>query len=300
MKTQKTVLITGASGFIGRHTVKRLAANGWMVYAQHLPAENPASLDNVSWFPCDLSDPAATQSWPAQCDHIIYLAQSPLWRNFPEGAQDVFEVNVAAVIRSIEYARLAGSQCFIFASSGSVYSQTSVAARENEPLDISKNRNFYTASKLAAELLIGSYQNLMSVISLRFFMPYGNGQNPNMLIPNLVQRVREHQAIELHGNNGMQLNPVTIADLTETLERCLMLGKSATLNVAGPEILSLRQIGECIGRITENVPEFTCHPEQTEPVIIGDTTALKTHLDWVPQTGLDTGLRAWLRSEKPA
>ena len=68
-----------------------------------------------------------------------------------------------------------------------------------------------------------------------------------MLIPRLVRRVSENAPITLEEPDGMQLNPVAVGDVVETIVRCLTLDRSATLNVAGPEVLTLREIGRRIG-----------------------------------------------------
>lgn len=296
MKTKSNILILGASGFIGQHIVKHLANSSWKVYAQCLPNETPSSLPDVIWLPCDLRNANCVQTWPEKCDSIIYLAQSPEWRVFPDGAKDVFEVNVAAVIRTIEYARNVEAQHFIFASSGSVYDQTTQPSREDDRFDIGAQRNFYAASKLATELLIKPYTSLMSIINLRLFSPYGLGLNPKMLISQLVHRVQERKAIDLHGKDGMQINPVAVADVTRVLERCLTLENSATFNVAGPDRLTLRRVSEIIGLTVGIAPQFTAHPEQRVPVLVGDTTALLKQLGWAPQIPFETGIRAWLES----
>lgn len=295
--SKQIVLVIGAMGFIGRHVVTHLAAQGHTVYATHFPTKTPPlTASNIIWIPCDLTNKDHVALWPTRCHSVIYLAQSRLWRDFPTGAADTFEINVAAVIRAVEYARQSGVQRFIYTSSGTVYTQTRQPACENEVINFTKSRSFYAASKLAAELLLGPYADFFSLIILRLFVPYGPGQNPKMLIPRLVQQVRQGEPIRLHGQNGLQANPVAVVDVAETLEHCLTLNQSVTLNVAGPHILSLREMGSQIGKILDIAPNFQPKPDQTPPVVVGDTTLLQHTLDWKPQTSFETGLRAWLTS----
>ncbi len=292
MRSQ-TVLVIGAEGFIGQHTLRHLLPHH-TVYATHIPTQTPPAIEGVRWLACDLTDAAAPDLWPAVCDSVIYLAQSQQWRRFPAGVLDMLHVNVDAPLRAAEYARRAGAARLIFASSGSVYTQTARPARETDAFDLHAPRDFYHASKLAAELLLGPYAALFEVVLLRFFMPYGVGQSQTMLIPSLVRRVRTGQPISLHGQDGLLSNPVAVADVAETLGRCLTLGRSVTLNVAGPDVLTLRAVGECIGRVLGIAPRFETHPDQTPPVIVGDTAHLKDVLGWAPETRFEAGLRAWL------
>ena len=296
--SEKSVLVVGASGFIGRHTVARLAQNKYHLYATHLPSEAPPAIPGVDWIPCDLTKPDALSAWPERCENLIYLAQSPKWRHFPDFAGDVFDINLAAVLRSAEYARRAGTQRFIFASTGSVYGQTLKPAYEYDAILMDAPRRFYEATKLAAEVLLGPYKQLFKIVVLRLFIPYGIGQDANMLIPQLVHRVRTMEPISLHGQDGLLANPVAVSDVAEVLERCLSLDESATLNVAGPEKLSLREIGTFIGQILNQKPIFEIHSDEIPPVLVGDTTSMKTILGWSPETRFISGLRTWLDAEK--
>ncbi|MFN8455559.1 MAG: NAD(P)-dependent oxidoreductase [Anaerolineae bacterium] len=293
----QTVLVIGGSGFIGRHTVARLAAQGHAVYATHSFNKTSPAIASVTWLPSNLTATEPAVHWPPQCHSLIYLAQSPAWRKFPDGAADVFQVNVAATLRAAEYARQVGAQRFILVSSGTVYTQTTCPAQEGELFNLEAPRSFYAASKLAAELLLGSYAASFAVMILRPFVPYGVGQDPQMLIPQLVRRVREGEAITLHGNDGLQANPVAVADVAETMARCLTLDSSVTLNIAGPKIMTLRQIGNAIGQVLELTPCFETRFDQVPPVLVGDTSRLQATLGWTPQTSFEAGLRTWLHND---
>ena len=109
---------------------------------------------------------------------------------------------------------------------------------------------------------------------LRLFVPYGAGQSSEMLIPRLIQRVRQEAPIILDGENGLRVNPVAVTDVVETIERCLKADRTATLNVAGPEVLTLREIGHHIGRAVGRLPRFEQHSGHP-PTIVGATDAIR-------------------------
>jgi nucleoside-diphosphate-sugar epimerase len=289
-----TVLIVGASGFIGRHVTARLASGGVRVYAHYHSAAPPLDTGEVLWIPGDLRQATVSRAWPPRCDHVVYLAQSPARDDLPANAPDVFDVNVAGALGAITYAVSAHARSFILASSGSVYGDRRGPARESDALRLDGRASFYAASKLAAEALIAPYARRLTVIRLRIYAPYGPGQDSRQLISDLVRRVRERRAIDLHGADGMVINPLWVGDLAEAIRRCLPLETSAVLNVGGPEPLTLREIGDCIGRITGIPPRFAVHPDQTAPVVVGDTTALRAALGWSPPTTLESGLERWL------
>src|SRR6478672_701431 len=107
-----TVFVIGGAGFMGRHVVRHLAAHGLRVIATHRPGRAPAAEPGTEWLPVDLAT-TDSANWPTRYDAVIYLAQSARWREFPAGADDVFRVNVAAVHRAAEHARVVGAKRFI-------------------------------------------------------------------------------------------------------------------------------------------------------------------------------------------
>lgn len=289
-------LILGASGFIGSHLVAFLAEGRYQVTAQRMEGDAYKDLPKVKWIVADLRDPEAVKRFPTECDSVIYLAQSPDFRNFPEGAEGVFDVNVAAAFKAIEYARKTGARRFIFASTGSVYDKNGTPCKESDLLKVTANRGFYAGSKLAAELLLQPYSECMSVIILRLFMPYGPGLNPSMLLPELVRRVREKTPVDLHGQDGMLINPIYIDDLTGLIEKCLTYDKSITLNAAGAETVSLRELVSRIGGVLGIQPVYTIKHEPA-PVLVGDITLLRNELGFAPRTTIKEGLSLWLKSQ---
>lgn len=293
--TRAEVLVVGGTSFVASHLLPRLVERRLAVFATRRDG-HAARPDGVRWIDGDLASPHATAQWPAQVDTVIYLAQSRRWRSFPDGAADVFDINVAGVCRAAEYARTAGATRFIVASTGSVYEARLDASRETDPIDITAPRHFYVAAKMAAELLLGAYREAMHVITLRLFVPYGPGQSHEMLIPRLIERVRTGQPIELDGAAGMRINPVAVADVVEAVERSLGLDASVTLNVAGPEILSLRQVGEHIGAVLNRTPVFEARGGD-ERALLGDTNALADALRWRPTMRFSDSLKRWLRAE---
>jgi nucleoside-diphosphate-sugar epimerase len=178
-------------------------------------------------------------------------------------------------------------------STGTVYAQTREPARESDPIPVGAPRSFYAASKLAAELLLGPYSASFGVVQLRLFMPYGPGQNERMLLPVIAGKVRDGIPIDLHGPNGLTCNPTAIGDVAEAVRRCLSVDGSHILNLAGPDVLTLRQVAEAIGSVIGRRPRFQTNPNDP-PVVVGDTTRLKAALGWQPPTRFAEGVHEWL------
>lgn len=289
-----SVLVVGGAGFIGTHLLRRIGDDGGAVFATCRKRSGVESLPGVTWVETDVTSPGAAARWPKSCDTVIYLAQSRQWRAFPDGAHDTFQVNVAAVVAAAEYARMAGAKRFIYLSSGSVYPKTDGEIGEDHRFEVPSNRAFYPSTKLAAEMLLAPYSVMFPVIVQRLFVPYGAGQDPKMLLPQLVRCVQAGEPITLDGEDGLRINPIAIADVIEALIQCAGLDRTITMNVAGPETLTLREVAVEIGRHVGREPVLDRRPGTTAASIVGDTSLLAATLGWTPSRTLSEGLGDWL------
>jgi len=288
------IMVVGGSGFIGHYVTRALAAQGHDVFATHGPGRTMPTIPSVTWIPCDLSSSQPTSNWPSRCHSVIFLAQAREHRHFPNCGPQVFAVNVAGLQTAVTYALEVKACRFLHASTGSIYAPKTLVAHEHDLVSIADIQNYYVASKLASEILLKPYAQLLPTIVLRLFMPYGMGQKPDMLFPQLLDKVRTGKPIHLHGPDGLRANPVAVADVAETFLRCLTIDKSLTMNVGGPEILSLRQISTTMGRVLGRQPLFQVK-DQEALNFVGSTSQLQQVLNWVPIIRLENGLSLWVQ-----
>lgn len=219
---------------------------------------------------------------------IVHLAQSPHHHDFPKGALDVFEVNVGSTQRLLDWGVRHGVKRFIFASSGGVYGYGAAPFDETAPVQGAANH--YIAGKRCGELLAEAYRGQMTVIILRFFFVYGPGQRARMLVPRLVKSVTEGLPIALAGQCGLRLNPIFADDAASAVQAALRLTESTVVNVAGGEVLSLRDMADLIGREVGRSPVFqhTDGPEGLD--LVADITRMRTLLH-EPAIGFQEGIR---------
>lgn len=293
-----TALVHGGTGFLGRHLLPALRAAGCAVRATCRPGRKPPAIDGVDWLPVNLASERRADL-PARCDAVIHLAQGRRWRAFPDAAADTFNINVASVQRAADHALRSGARRLVFVSTGTVYPASGQVSCEEDAIPLhAAGRSFYAVTKLAAELILRPYAELLPVLVLRLFTPYGSGQDRAMLLPKVLARVRAGESIQLHGQDGLETNPVAASEVAETIVRTLALDRSQTLNVAGPERLRLRHIAETMGRALGVEPRFECQSGGTAPRIVGATDALHAALGWSPVIRFEDGLQRWLAEEK--
>ena len=274
-------LITGATGLIGRHVLALLGKRCEV----HALVKDPAKVtsDEIHIIRCDLAREWNTERFPGVVDAVIHLAQSEHFREFPGFAEHIFNINTISTLKLLEYARKAKAKGFILASSGGIYGHGEEGFREDQPISAKDDLGFYLGTKLCAEVLAENYTPYMNVIILRFFFVYGSGQRTTMLIPRLAKAVKEQQPIILHGKDGLRINPTYVTDAALAVCRSLELTKSHKINIGGPEVLSLREIGQQIGEVLHKDPVFEVNEHIPPHHLVGD---IKKMTDFLGQPGV--------------
>jgi nucleoside-diphosphate-sugar epimerase len=277
------ILVTGGTGFIGGHLLRSLAARHEVVALARTP---PSADDGVEWVRQDLGDPLDVGLLPDRLDAVIHLAQSRRYREFPDGARDLFAINLASTASLLEYARGAGARSFVFASTGGLYGHSYERLVETDPVS---PLNFYFASKYAAELLLGSYRPFFTTVVLRFFFVYGPGQE-RMLVPSLLERVRRGEEVPVEGNPGLRINPIHVADAVRVFEPALALERSDVFNVAGDEVVRIEELAELLGRATGADVRVRHVEAGRKGDLVGDNRRMKEVLGVDPRIRLGEGL----------
>ena len=155
------IAITGATGFVGRYLVRRLASSGHTLSCWHRPSSDLTGLESqtVDWHLGDLNDPAANEQLVSGCDAVVHAALSRHGKGFRGAEGDVVEFaqrNVIGSLRLIEAARRANVGRFIFISTCAVHEKI----LDDRPLDETHPvwpTSHYGAHKAAIEKFVHSY-----------------------------------------------------------------------------------------------------------------------------------------------
>jgi len=285
------ILLTGGSGLLGRRFIEDHYQNYEISVISR--NQNYRTIRNEDFILCDLSKPWDLKVLPKNIDVLVLLAQDRNYKDFPENSSNIFMVNVYATQRLMEYARQSGIRKVIYASSGGIYREQMEALRENSLLRQTFDSNFYCSTKLAAEGLVASYRDVIDATIIRPFFIYGKHQNLSSLILNLRNRVLNNEAIILNGDSGILLNPIYVKDAADALNILICRSNDFVLNIAGPEIVSMRQLSTIISEALGKVPKFKIEAKKFN--IIGDSARLHdimTNQIWTPlRVGIDECLR---------
>jgi UDP-glucose 4-epimerase len=287
------ILVTGATGFVGRRAVAELGErHEVVVVARSAPCDLPGAAACVEQ---DLAEPLDAARLPRRVDAVIHLAQSHRYKDFPDGAQDVFAVNVHSTFRLLEWARDAGARAFVLASTGGVYAYAPRPIREEDPVALA---GMYFRSKYAAEVLLGAYAGHLRPVILRPFFVYGAGQR-GMLVPRLAERIVNGEEIVVDGDPGIRINPLHVSDAVRVLEPAVSGAVSGTINIAGPDVVSIAGLVAALGEATGVEPRVRHREAELDGDLIASTERMRSELGVTPRVGLAEGLQGVAAALRP-
>jgi nucleoside-diphosphate-sugar epimerase len=280
------ILVTGATGLIGRHLIERLAPRHELVCISRSdpPAEIATAAD---WIRVDLAEPIDVAELPGSVEGIVHLAQSDRYREFPEGADDLFAVNVRSTMELLEYGRRIEARAFVLASTGGCYAPGTAALSEGARLE---PPGPYFRSKRAAELLAENYAELLGGAILRLFFVYGPGKGAR-LVTRLAKQISDGEEVLVAGEPGMRMNPIFAADAAAAIEAALGLQRQEVVNIAGTEVVTVSDLAARLGRAMGREPVIR-HAGEATGDLVADTTRMQERLGVVPAISLDDGLAA--------
>ncbi|MCE5333929.1 MAG: NAD-dependent epimerase [Desulfobacteraceae bacterium] len=228
------VLVTGAAGFIGFHSCRRLLDEGREVvgldnlngyYDVALKKARLALLtgyDRFRFVKASLEDrgelSSIMESGRFHC--AVNLAAQAGVRYSLVNPHAYADSNLSGFLNILEGCRNTGVRHLVFASSSSVYglnAQTPFSTHDNVDHPVS----LYAATKKANELMAHSYSHLygISVTGLRFFTVYGPWGRPDMALFKFTKAILDDEPIEIYNHGKMQRDFTYIDDITEGILR---------------------------------------------------------------------------------
>ncbi len=285
------ILITGASGFIGRHICHSLSLqhNVIAITHQHSIAENIS--DRVKMITMDLTDPNVLKSLANHnIDIIIALAQSHFYRQFPTSAEDIFAVNVNSLFHLLKWSELNNVKHFIYFSSANVYQQHTKPISETSA-ELTPT-SFYATTKLMAEQLVKSFSEFVPSTILRLFTPYGLNQK-DMLVPNLINAIYQQQEVTIYGTSGIKLSPIYISDICDAIKYLIdaEVDGCDIFNLAGSQEISFLEMVNIISYYLDKKAIIKQQPQCNEGGWVADISKIKSVFGYVPKIIFEDGIK---------
>jgi UDP-glucose 4-epimerase len=302
------IIVTGGSGFIGSHVVDQLAAADHEVVV--LDTRPPHRVD-VGYREADITDLPALVRATAGSDVVFHLAAVSNVEDARADPVGTTEVNVVGTARMCEAARRNGVGRVVLASTVWVYASAygDGGVTEATPLETAGTEHVYTASKVAAELVVSSFGELYGVpyTILRYGIPFGPRMREQLVIPRFVHSAAVGRPITIHGDGLQYRNYVYVEDLAQA--HLLALDEKAAnqiFNLEGPAPVSIREVAEVVRDLVN--PTLQIEYVASRPGDYGgrEVSADKAEkvLGWKATTSFEEGMRRyvgwWLSQEEVA
>jgi UDP-glucose 4-epimerase len=292
------VAVTGGSGFIGSHVVDKCVAAGHKVVVIDVVAPHRP---DVAWRDVDISDLPGLVRSLAGCDVVFHLAGIANVNDALADPVGTVEVNVTGTARVWEAARRSDVSRAVLASTVWVYAGTEgdAPATEESPLRVDATEHVYSASKLAAEMVVASFGELYGVpwTVLRYGIPFGPRMRPELVIPRFVTNALAGRHLTIHGDGLQFRNWVYVEDLAEAHLRALEpAGVNQVFNLEGPEPVSVRRLAETVQAMVDPslpIELLAARPGDYGGRPVSGRKAAEV-LGWQPSTSFEDGMRRYL------
>jgi nucleoside-diphosphate-sugar epimerase len=270
------VLIIGSGGFLGKNLFNYLLDQNIDVIGCS-SAEHHGICADTGLLSSQFSIPPDTHT-------VIYLSQSPYYRQVPEMAEHLLNVNVVSAVKVAEIARRANVKHFIYTSTGNVYAPSFEPLSEDAPIN---RNNWYALSKIHAEESLSLFRNDFDVTIMRLFGVYGTGQT-DKLIPNLFNTVLQRRKVFVDRNpidsndiDGLKISLINVVDLVKIFLQCIISPnlKSYLLNISSHEVVSIRHITKLISQALDIPVEIEISDKYRQSSLIANIQLLQANFN---------------------
>jgi UDP-glucuronate 4-epimerase len=323
-------LVTGAAGFIGSHTAKRLLDRGDEVvgldnlneyYDVRLKLARLALLegrDGFKFHRLDLGDRDGMERFFAsqKPDVVVHLAAQAGVRYSLTNPHSYTHSNVVGFLNVLEGCRQNAPRHLVYASTSSVYgANTKMPFSERQ--SVNHPLTLYAATKKANELMAHSYSHLFRIptTALRFFTVYGPWGRPDMALFLFTKAILEGRPIQVFNNGMMRRDFTYVDDIVEGVIRAADNPAVENASWSGDDpdpatsnapwrvfnignnkptdlLRYIEVLEECLGRQAER--EFLPMQPGDVPATWADADALDRAVGYRPATPIEVGVRQFV------
>ena len=308
------VLVTGAAGFIGMHSVARLLARGDEVigvdnlspyYSVELKRDRLKRVAGMRFYELDLADAAALGHAfeKEKPEAVLHLAAQAGVRYSLEHPESYVQANLVGFANLLECCRHHRPRHLVYASSSSVYGKNPKLPW-SETDNVDHPISLYAATKKANELMAHTYSHVhgLSTTGLRYFTVYGPWGRPDMSAMIFARAILEGKPIPVFNHGDMQRDFTYVDDIVEGTLRVLDKPASyAIYNIGNHQPVRLLDYIATLERVLGKKALVEMKPMQPGDVksTYADTRALQQAVGFAPSTPLESGLARfaeWFRS----
>jgi nucleoside-diphosphate-sugar epimerase len=289
---QRRVLVTGASGFIGRHTLAPLTERGFQV---HAVARRPLRSEEGIWHTADLLERDAAEQLLEEIrpTHLLHLAWYAEHGKFWDAHENLDWV--AASLRLLRAFHASGGRRAVIAGSCAEYDWSGDCCDRQTAL---APATLYGISKNALRQIFEAYSRSFDLSHAwgRIFFTYGPGEPPTRIIASVARALVSRQRVQCTAGTQVRdfLYVADVADAFAALTDSAVVG---AFDIGSGRARALRdlllRLQELAGR--RDLIRFGDLPQRDEPArIVADARRLREDLGWRPTHSLDASLNQTL------
>lgn len=245
----KTVVLTGATGYIGQYAINFLLEKDYIVHAVSSKFIAGAKSSNPIWHQTDLLDANAVENLiklirPTHLLHFAWYVEHGKFWNAPENL-DWLQASLFLAQKFVEN----GGERLVTAGTCAEYDWTSQSpfVENSTPM---RPQTLYGASKFALGLALGEFAKAsnISFASGKIFFPFGGNEQPNRLLPSVIRALLKNEAAKTsHGNQIRDF--MYVENIAEAFVELLESKAEGIVNIASGKGFKLREIIEIIAAL---------------------------------------------------
>jgi len=291
--TDRRLLVTGASGFVGRHVLAQLSSEDWDVHAARRSSPFPSD-ESVHWHACDLRDPLAAERLidlvrPTDVLSLAWNAEHGAYWNAADN--DAWADGTIALARA--HARRGGRR-FVGAGTCAEYDWSSLNGPCVEEQTPCRPHTIYGHAKLRAGESIAAISRESGLSSAwgRLFFLYGPGEDPRRLVPLVARTLAAGERAKV--TEGRQVRDfLHVTDAARAFAALVTSDVTGPVNIGSGAGVPLRQVVATLERATGrsdavDYGAIAMRPDDP-PAIVADITKLIS-TGWRPKVSLEQGL----------
>ncbi len=298
----RNVLITGASGFIGRHLFNKLFILGANVYGVSLQVSDKQTLQ------ADILDYESIDRIikDRKIEICYHLAGESVVESGKKDPYSTFKVNIDGTLNILEMCRERNVDRIIVASTSHVYGKNDVPYLESYTPKPSRP---YETSKACTDLIAQSYADTyrLPVLIPRFVNIYGPGDlNFTRLVPKTIKEILTKNEVSLWGGSAVRdflyIDDAIAAYIDLATVSIEEIEENRIFNFGGGNTITVRELVEKIIQQSGDNIKILKTKDRREDEIRSQYVSFakaKKHLKWEPKVSLDDGVRRtfeWYKS----